>query len=153
MTRKTSLGDIPELIEPARDKSWFGPKASLTVAQPVKSESATANAIVFMVFPSSTKFTHVFAKTLPPLFFKISFLKVWQATTTTKATQPRPPICFCTAIQTVNFGQHFGQHWQINVQYRPESVATYGFAEGLNIGALPASGTTHTLQYRLGMPF
>ena len=28
------------------------------------------------------------------------------------------------------------------VHYHPETVAAYGFTEGINIGTLPASGTT-----------
>ena len=55
---------------------------------------------------------------------------------------PCPPYVSAQLQICLNFGQLFGQHWWILVDYRPETVSTYGFEEGINIGALPASGTT-----------
>jgi len=54
---------------------------------------------------------------------------------------PVPPLISAQAYR--NFGQHFGQHWWMFVQYHAETIAKYGFAEGLNIGTLPASGTNY----------
>ena len=55
---------------------------------------------------------------------------------------PCPPYISAQLQICGNFGQHFGQQWWMLVCYYPETVSTYGFEEGLNIGALPASGTT-----------